>query len=199
MRIRGAKTELEEAGEETDGMVESTSQLRGLIKSMTGFDIMENENTFKNMKDIIVGIGKEWDKLSDIDQAALLEKLAGKTQANALAAALENYELIEEAYQIAENSEGSALREQEEWEKSLEAKINGFTVALQRLATTTMDSDFLGGLIETGTAFINILNELIEKVGVLTPLLGVLGGAFATKNGFGKQIVVYNAPFYKIA
>lgn len=198
-RIRGAKTELEEAGEETDGMVESTSQLRGLIKSMTGFDIMENENTFKNMKDIIVGIGKEWDKLSDIDQAALLEKLAGKTQANALAAALENYELIEEAYQIAENSEGSALREQEEWEKSLEAKINGFTVALQRLATTTMDSDFLGGLIETGTAFINILNELIEKVGVLTPLLGVLGGAFATKNGFGKQNVVYNAPFYKIA
>lgn len=189
-RIRGAKTELEEAGEETDGMVESTSQLRGLIKSMTGFDIMENENTFKNMKDIIVGIGKEWDKLSDIDQAALLEKLAGKTQANALAAALENYELIEEAYQIAENSEGSALKEQEKWEESLEAKIQGFIVSLQELATITMNSDFLGDVIEAGTVLINILNELIDKVGVLTPLLGTLGGFFAAKKGFGRLIGV---------
>lgn len=77
MRIRGATTELEEAGLETEGMVQSTSQLRNLISQMTGFDIMVDNTTFKDMKDIIVGIGKEWKNLSDIDQAALLEKLAG--------------------------------------------------------------------------------------------------------------------------
>lgn len=43
MRIRGAKTELEEAGLETDGMVESTAKLREEIKALSGVDIMIND------------------------------------------------------------------------------------------------------------------------------------------------------------
>lgn len=79
-RIRGAKTELEKAGEDTDGMVESTSKLQALIKGMTGFDIMESDGkTFKDIYDIIIGIGEKWNDLSDIDRASLLEKLAGVT------------------------------------------------------------------------------------------------------------------------
>jgi TP901 family phage tail tape measure protein len=114
-RIRGAATEVEEMGEDTEGMVESTSKLRDQIMAMTGFDIMKDDNTFKDMREIIVGIGQEWDKLSDIDQAALLEKLAGKNHANTLAAVLSQYEMINDVYETAENSEGSALREQEEY------------------------------------------------------------------------------------
>ena len=40
MRIRGATTELEEAGLETDGMAESTAKLRKEIKALSGVDIM---------------------------------------------------------------------------------------------------------------------------------------------------------------
>jgi len=78
MRIRSAKVDLEEAGLDTEGMVESTSQLRDIIQSTTGFDIMVDEKTFKSTKDIIIGIGKEWKNLDDITQASLLEKLAGR-------------------------------------------------------------------------------------------------------------------------
>ena len=77
-RIRGAKTELEDAGLETDGMVESTSKLQAMIKGMTGFDILEDDQkTFKSIYDIIIGIGEEFQNLSGVDQAALLEALAG--------------------------------------------------------------------------------------------------------------------------
>ena len=77
-RIRGAKTELEEAGLETEGMVESTSKLQGLIKGMTGFDILEADGkTFKDIYDIVLNIGEAFQNLDDIDQAALLEALAG--------------------------------------------------------------------------------------------------------------------------
>ena len=41
MRIRGAKTELEDMGEETDGVVESTAKLRDEIKALSGVDIMK--------------------------------------------------------------------------------------------------------------------------------------------------------------
>ena len=93
MRIRGADTELEQAGLDTEGMIKNTSKLRALIESMTGFDIMKDKNTFKDIYDIVVGIGEKWDDLKDIDQAALLEALAGKRQGNALSAAL-NLSLI---------------------------------------------------------------------------------------------------------
>ena len=39
-----AKTELEDLGEETDQYTESTSKLRDLVKSLTGFDILEDDN-----------------------------------------------------------------------------------------------------------------------------------------------------------
>lgn len=40
LRIRGATTELEEAGESTDGMAESTAKLREQIQALAGVDIM---------------------------------------------------------------------------------------------------------------------------------------------------------------
>lgn len=43
MRIRGAKTELEEAGESTDGMAESTASLRQEMLALSGVDIMLND------------------------------------------------------------------------------------------------------------------------------------------------------------
>lgn len=82
LRIRGAKTELEDMGEETDGMATSTSKLRDKIKGLTkGFDIMKDDKTFKSTYEIMKGISKVWKDLDDISKASLLETLAGCTTA----------------------------------------------------------------------------------------------------------------------
>ena len=44
MRIRGATTELEEAGESTEGMAESTASLRKEVMALAGVDIMQDED-----------------------------------------------------------------------------------------------------------------------------------------------------------
>lgn len=170
-RIRGAATEVEEMGEDTDGMVESTSKLRDEIMAMTGFDIMKDNNTFKDMREIIVGIGQEWDKLSDIDQAALLEKLAGKNHANTLAAALSQYEMINEVYETAENSAGSAMREQEEYMKSLQYSIDKGKATVQEFWSTLLDSGFLKSALDFGTKILDIFTQLIDKLGTVPTLL----------------------------
>jgi len=198
-RIRGAKAELEEAGLETDGMVESTSKLRDLVKGMTGFDIMEDEDTFKSIYDIMVGIGEEWENLSDIDQAALLEALAGKRAGNALAAALQNVDMLKEAYQIAEGSSGSAMKEQEKWEQGLEARTNKLKASLETLSTTVLDSDFLGGAIDAGRTFIDVLTEIIDTFGLFPTLLTAGGGIFAAMKSFKgegrvKKFALMNMP-----
>lgn len=78
-RLRGADQELTDMGETTEGMVTSTSKLRDLVKGITGFDIMQDAagTQFKDIYDIVVGIGEKWNDLSDINRAGLLEALAG--------------------------------------------------------------------------------------------------------------------------
>lgn len=176
MRIRGATAELEEAGLETDGMAKSTSDLRDLVKSITGFDIMKDETTFKSIYDIILGIGKEWDNINDVDRSALLQKLAGKAQGNALAAALGNTDLLEEAYQIAEGSEGSAMREQKTWEKGVQARIEKLKATAQVLSSDLLKSDSFKFLIDSANSFLKLLDSMINRVGVLGTALGALGG-----------------------
>lgn len=62
MRLRGSKAELESMGEETDGVVESSSKLREQIKGLTGgFDIMKSDGkTFKSTYEQMQGIANAW-------------------------------------------------------------------------------------------------------------------------------------------
>ncbi len=190
-RIRGAKTELEDAGLETDGMVESTSKLQSLIKGMTGFDILEDDQkTFKSIYDIIIGIGEEFQNLSGVDQAALLEALAGKRQSNALAATLNNIDLLKKAYGEATNAEGSAMAEQEKYQQSIQYSIDRTKASLEELANDFISSDFLKGLIDSGDKLINILDLLIDKFGILgTTAIGA--GLLASFKGAGRVKIAY--------
>lgn len=84
MRLRGAKTELEDAGESTEGMAVSTSKLREDIKALTnvngtgGFDIMKDSQNFKSTYEIMKGIANVWNDLTDTSKAAIIEKIAGR-------------------------------------------------------------------------------------------------------------------------
>ena len=69
MRIRGAKTELEDANLETDGMAESTAKLREEIMALSGVDIMLNDDTFKSTYQIMDELSEKWSSLTDIQQA----------------------------------------------------------------------------------------------------------------------------------
>lgn len=194
-RIRGADTELKEMGEDTDGLAESTSKLRDLIKGMTGFDIMKDEDTFKDIYDIVVGIGEKWNDLSDINRAALLEKLAGKNQSNALAAALSDIDVLKKSYQEAMDAEGSARREQEKYQESIQYSIDKTKASLEELANDTISSDFVKNLVEGGNTIVNVLDNIITKLGTLPTALGALGAALSINNvGKGKMFPFMNMP-----
>lgn len=187
-RIRGAKTELTEMGEETDDMVESTSKLRSLVKGITGFDIMKDENTFKDIYDIVIGIAEKWDSLSDIDQASLLESLAGKNQSNALAAALSNVDLLKKSYQEATNAEGSARKEQEKYAKSIQYSIDQAKASMEELANDFLSSDLLKGIVNLGNSAIGFLDDIIDKAGTLPTLLTAIVAALSFKNVGGSKM-----------
>lgn len=182
-RIRGAKTELEEAGEDTDGMVESTSKLQALIKGMTGFDIMESDGkTFKDIYDIIIGIGEKWQDLNDVDRASLLEKLAGKNQSNALAAAISQVDVLKKAYGEATNAEGSAREENSKYQQSVQYSIDQTKAKLEELANDTLNSNFLKGAIDAGGKLIEVLDGIVKSGNAIPALLAAIGAGFSSKN-----------------
>lgn len=81
MYLRAAKTEAEEAGESTEGMAGSVSELRGEILSLTGgaVDIQINEDSFKSSYQILKELSQVWDQLTDVSQANILEMIGGRS------------------------------------------------------------------------------------------------------------------------
>lgn len=122
MRLRGAKTELEDAGESTEGMAVSTSKLREDIKALTnvngtgGFDIMKDSQNFKSTYEIMKGIANVWNDLTDTSKAAVIEKIAGKQRGNTITALLTN---MSQADKIVNDSIGSAGSAMSEYENTL--------------------------------------------------------------------------------
>ena len=79
LRLRGTSVEvLEEMGEETDNVVESTSKLQAKLKALTGVDILTDAGEYKDVYTILKEIGAVWQDLEELDKAAALELMAGE-------------------------------------------------------------------------------------------------------------------------
>lgn len=183
MRIRSATSELEQAGEDTDGLVTSTADLQKMIKAMTGYDILESDGkTFKSIYDIVLNISKVWNNLSDLDQSSLLQALAGKQQSNALAAALSNPELLEKSYQEAMDSAGSAAEEEKKYQQSVQYSIDQTKAKLEELSADLLSSDFLKGAIDAGGKLIEVLDGIVKSGNAIPTLLAAIGAGLSFKN-----------------
>lgn len=161
LRLRGTSVEiLEEMGEETEGVVESTSKLQEKLKALTGVDILTNTGAYKDTYTILKEIGTVWQDIDPMDQAAALELMAGKNRANTLAAILNNMQDLEGAYQSALTANGSALRENESHLNSIEGRIQLFNNAVQTMWMNFMDDDVVKWIVDLGTAIIKLIDTL---------------------------------------
>ena len=186
MRIRGAKSELEEANLETEGMVESTAKLQAEIKALSGVDILKDKNTFKSTYQILDELSQKWGELTDIQQATITELLAGKRQGNILSSLMSNFDTAREVLETSSQSAGSAMKEHATWMQSVEAKSKTLKAAWQELANTFMQTDTVKGALDWVTDLTNGLTDLISKVGTVPTLLGA-GGLLAGLLNFGKH------------
>ena len=168
LRLRGTSTkELEEAGEDTDGVITSKSKLRGKIKGYTGIDILTDDGAYKSTYDILLEISKVWDDLTDQDRAGLLELIAGKTRSNTAAAILSNTKDLEAAYKSAMEAEGSALEENKKYLDSIQGRIDLFNNSIQTMWQNTIDSEIVKLIVDAGTGLVKI----VDKLGLIQTLV----------------------------
>lgn len=188
MYLRAAKTEAEEAGESTEGMANSVSELRSEILALTGnrVDIQLNDSTFKNTYQIMKELAAVWGDLTDISRANILEQIAGKRNANAVSALLNNFDIAESVLETAADSAGSALAENEKYIDSINGRIAQFQAAFERLSSSIVQSDLVKDIVSTGTSILEILDKIINALGAMPSLISTITSAvtvFASTKG----------------
>ena len=208
MFLRAAKTEAEDAGESTEGMANSVSELRSEILALTGnkVDIQIDDNTFKSTYQILKELSEVWGSLTDVSQANILELVGGKRNSNVVAALLENFSVAEKALETSADSAGSALAENEKVLESLQGKLNILKATFEDFSQSFISDEFLGGaisglteLLELLTSFVEIAGPLPTTVGAITLALTALGKSSGAFSLTGNQLSVFGKNIKQIS
>lgn len=185
LRIRGCTADLQEMGEETDSVIESTSTLAEKIKALTNIDgsggvnILEaDEETFRSIYDIYNDIARVYDKMSDKDASALLDLIAGKNRSNQISAILQNMSEANELLEKSLNAAGTASEEYEIYLNSAEAASERFGVAMTEAYSKILNGETVKGLTNTGAAVLELANSWNILEGTIKGFLalGILKG-----------------------
>ena len=181
LRLTSTSAQLQEMGEDTEYACETMSDYRDLVMGLTHnkVDILGDNGQYKNTYNILKDISGVFDEMNSMEQSSLLKSLFGVRQANAGAAILQNFDIAEASLKSAQNSDGSAERELENWNQGIEAHVARAKESFEELANDTISTDLIKDVVDVGSGLLQFLDALISKVGLLTPLLGGLGiGAF---------------------
>lgn len=152
------------------------------LKQIADVDIYSDKKNgeLKNMVQILDEVQGKWKTMSDAEQKALSEAIAGKQQATVFQSLMQNYDAFKEIQQRFASGEHfqSAQKENEQYVNSLDGKLNKLKETWVDTFSTIVNSDFaygaLDGLIAISEAINKIVNALSKIKGGLT------GGLFAT-------------------
>lgn len=196
MYLRASKTDAEAAGIEVDGMADSVSKLRSELLSLTGVDVMADNKNFKSTYQIMKELSEVWGSLSDVTQANVTEKLAGKRNANAVSAILSNFDVAESAMESAANSANVAWEENDEWLDSIQGRLNQLDASFQALSTDVLDSGLVKTIVSLATGLTKAADAMIKFTGAIPMSAGI--ATFITQLGKPKMtgftIVPSNTP-----
>ena len=175
---------------------EDLSNVETVLRGV-GISLRDSINEFRDFDEVLDETASRWKSFSGVQQRAVAQAFAGTHHMNDFMVLMQQWDKVEEYIATADGASGEAMAKYEEYQDSLSGKLEGLKNQFQETSTTILNSDFLGGLIETGTGVLNIVTQLIDKLGVLGTLFTV-GGGIAGAKGHGLNHSI-QAPFYKVA
>lgn len=135
--------------------------------------LYDQEGQLRSLYDVLTDVAKIWPDLTTNEKDYYLNQQAGANQTQNLAAALNNFKGVEEAYTLALNSAGSAMKENETYAESLEFKQNQLNASFQEMANNLIGSGLVGGVLDFANGLIqldNAMGNVISRVLILTGL-----------------------------
>lgn len=155
---------------------EDLSDVESVLKHF-GIALRDSEDEFRNFGDVLDDVYAKWDEFTNIDKRAIANAFAGVRQQENFLVLMENYGTALEYAGVAADSAGTAIQKFGAYQDSLQAKINAFTASFESLSMNTFDAEFLGTIVQAGTALV----EFIDNTNLLKIALAGLAAAGVVK------------------
>ena len=184
-RIGGAKTE--ETNSEDISKVEKVySNIIDMNGNKIPIAIRKSETEFRKQKDTLDDLANIWDKLSNVEKNRVAEASAGIRQVNIFKAMMDSWGKSTESATKATEAQGSALKKQEIYMQSTEAKIKTLTATLESFWQNFLDSKIINSIVSFFTSLTNGISKVSDAIGGGTPiLLGLIAIIASLIVGFG--------------
>lgn len=140
-----------------------------------GVALMDENNEFRNLDDVLTEVGMKWDTLNKNQQANVAVALAGTRQQSRLIAMLQDFDRTQQLVNISMNSAGATAAQHRKYMQGLEAAVTKLTTSYQKLITTFTNSDFAITAINKLSSGLEMLSENIGLVKVGAAALIGLG------------------------
>ena len=178
-RIRSAKTELEEMGEDTSDLADGFSKYRAELQALTGVDIQKNEYEYKDLLTIFTELAQVWDSLdSDMARARVGEILGGTRNQSGIMSTIQNIADAIGAYNDAMNASSVAEEANAKYMETTQAHIDQLKASFQELSHDVFESSFMKVFVDGLRGVVEVIDAIIDKFGALGAV-GVSAGIAA--------------------
>ena len=144
--------------------------------------LVDINGEYRKTYDIIKDIAGVWDQLTSMEQAAVIEALAGTRQQNIFTSLVTQFREAENAMDAMANSAGALEESYDIRLSSIQAHVNQLKVAFDQLSMDVVESDFAKGVVDTVSKIVIAIDTVIEKVGVLGTILGTIAAIELLRN-----------------
>ena len=160
---------------EDDGITEVSQVAKAL--ATVGIRLLDEQTQqFRNIGDVMDEVGAKWNTLTKNEKAYLGTVLAGTRQQARFLALMEGYDDALALYNNSLNAAGTTQSKFIIQQQSMEAHTNRLKASIESLQLSLIDSTFLKGLVDMGTAVVTLV-EKFNLVGVAVSILATV--AFA--------------------
>ena len=170
-------------GETEDGEIindESIAKAAAALKDFAGISTMQN-GELRLASEVLDELAGKWDNLSATKQSALAEALGGKYHSNVVMALMGDWEQVEKMMTDYAEGAGSAMRENEIYMDSWEAKSKQLSSTWAEFVSHVLETEAIKGVLDGAITTIELLDtesaRAIITITALATAFGALGNA----------------------
>lgn len=172
-------------GETEDGELindESIAKAAAALKDFAGISTMEN-GELRLTSDVLDELAGKWDTLSQVSQSAIAEALGGKYHSNVVAALMGDWEKVEKMMTDYAEGAGSAMRENEIYMDSWEAKSKQLSSTWAEFVSHVLETETIKTALDGTIATIELLDSNTGQAAITMTALGTaaMGAAKGAK------------------
>ena len=154
--------------------------------SKVGISIYDSAGGLKDMDNILAEMGAKWETLSDTQQVALAQTVAGVRQYNQLVSLMDNFDTYQENIRTAQTADGTLDKQAEIYAESWEAAQDRVTAAAEKIYSALLNDDFFIDLLDGFSGVLESIGGMVDGLGGVKGVLLAIS-AIATKV-FGAQM-----------